>query len=154
GLTHRLLTTALLSVRYQLDLLEPGGGLGVTGGAVVPTWRERAARTDLGGVRHTAALELADLEEAPGKDFEPALDLTNGVLVPTLLRDVWPAPQGAVTPGAIGQEGHLRRGISRTGGVVYEKVMQFVGPDHLLGLLARLACGAVTRDEFGADLGI
>src|SRR5215472_6100165 len=55
GLTHRLLTAgrhivaprgapaALLRVRYELNLLEPGGGFGVAGGAVVAARRERAA---------------------------------------------------------------------------------------------------------------
>src|SRR5215831_12941826 len=102
GESSNRLTAALLGVRNELDLLEPGGGLGVAGGAVVPAWRERAARTDLGRVGHAATLELTDLEEAPGEDLEPVFDLTNGVLVPALLGDVRPAPQGAIAPGAIG----------------------------------------------------
>src|SRR5262249_53723077 len=116
----------LFAVWDETDLLQPDRGFGVAGGAVVPAWGERATRTDLGGVGYAGALELADLEEAPGKDFEPVLDLTNRVLMTALPPNVRSALQVAIVPGAIGQEGYLRRSIAQAGGVVHEEVMQFV----------------------------
>src|SRR5262245_28732805 len=115
--------TALCTVRNQLHLLQPHRRFSVAGGAVVPTRRERTARAHFGGVRHARALKLADLEETPGEYPQPVLDVANGVLVPTFLRDVGPAAHSAVAPGTVGQEGDLRRGVSQTGGVIHEEVV-------------------------------
>src|SRR5262245_39686848 len=107
---------ALLVIWNALHLLQPGSRLGVAGGAVVAARGERAARADLRGIGHAGPLELAKLKETPGEDMQPVLDLTNAVLMPVGLQDIWPVAKGTVAPGTVGEEGDLGRGIAQTGG--------------------------------------
>src|SRR2546430_199897 len=54
----------LLLVRHLGEVAQPYVGIAVRRRAPVAARRERAARADLGRVRHRAALELAGLEKA------------------------------------------------------------------------------------------
>src|SRR5215813_3415591 len=54
-----------IAIGNAFDLFEPGGRLAITRGPVIPPGREGAAGANFGGVGDTAALELADLKEAP-----------------------------------------------------------------------------------------
>src|SRR5687768_2596784 len=68
-------------VRDVFERREPCGRLAVTRRAPVASRRKRAARADLRGVRHGAALVLAVLEEALEEDAEPLLDGADVVFV-------------------------------------------------------------------------
>src|SRR5947208_4469048 len=110
-----------------LHLLQPGSRLGVAGGAVIAARGERASRANLWGIRHTGPLKLADLEETPGEDTQPVLDLTNAVFMSVGLQDIRPVAEGTITPGTVGEEGDLGRSIAQTGGVIHVEIVQLVG---------------------------
>src|ERR687891_88331 len=55
-------------VRDKVNLFQPDGRLTVAGGTIIAARRQRTARANLGGVGDATALELAELEEAPGED--------------------------------------------------------------------------------------
>src|SRR5688572_9538066 len=59
-----------------------------------------------------------------------------------------------VMPGAIGQEGDLRRRIPQSQRIVQGKILQFVWPDDRLGLLARLITCDGARNQFWTELSI
>ena len=114
--------------------------------------REIVRRTDeeINAVRR----ELAHLEKAPGKYRQPALDLTDAVLVSLALWNIGPPSEIAITPAAIGQKSDLRRQITEAGGIIQGKILQLVRTDDVFGPLARLRVVVVIGNEFGTEIGL
>src|SRR5579885_277758 len=124
----------LSAARDRLELGEPGGDRGVRGHAPVAARRERPAGADLRGVGHAVALELAR-EEPAEEDVEPA------------------ANRGEIIAPLEGRERHAGeapRTEAEAQEVVEEEVVQLVGTDERLGVLADLARRR-RATELGAD---
>src|SRR5256885_4808341 len=117
--------------RNLRQISQPSIGIAVRWRAPVAARRERAARADLGRVRHGAPLVLAHLEEAPQEDREPFADLHQRVLI---------------APGVPREVGDFGRRIAEAQRVVQVEVLQLVGAYRALGLL-------LAGDQLRTDVG-
>src|SRR5918912_107334 len=106
------------------QFVQPGRGLGITGGTPIPTRRERPAGADLRPVRQGRAFELAQLEEAQQEDLQPSPDRGQVVLAP--LRGGKPLrPHAArlVVPRLVAQVGDLAGTVAIARDVVEVEIL-------------------------------
>src|SRR6185503_17707619 len=112
--TNTVLTNALIR-HILVQFVDPDCRLGITGSAPIATRRKRTAGADLRAVRNGRALELADLEEAEKKHFQPLLDRLEIVLVPLLSGHQFrPGATVFVAPGVMRQKSDFAGTQSKT----------------------------------------
>src|ERR1019366_1842452 len=141
----------LIFVGDRLQLLEPCGRFAVRGRPIVAARRQRSARTDLGRVGDTTALELAQLKKAVQKRMQMSLDRRDVVLVAAIARNVRPLARVLVAPRIVSKERDLRRRVSEAQRVVEEEIVQLVGAKRRFGVVAGMSVLRGAGDQLGAD---
>src|SRR5262249_17960870 len=148
--THRLVGHVLT------QLVKPYDRFRVARSPPVTSRREGSSRTDLWRVWYARALELADLEEAIEKNFEPFLYSRQVIFVSTLSRHrVGPVASRLVGPRIVTQEGYFAGTVPISRHVVDVEVLQLVWSDFFLsalrGFVALVPGGHQLRRNFCVD---